>query len=221
MNSDKFSNTRSSDVISDLTTKKNNFFLNSDAVSVPVSTPEPLRHLNDYDSNILQEGAYRDVQDTLFKLEYKITRAESKIKELNEQLKTAEEIKDEQLVLDLTAQKLQMEKDLKNLTTVYKDASLSAKISGKLTSKKESQESGLDKFFKFLETKVASKLPKKLINFITIRNSLNMLESINKNVDELIKNKYPYGEAGEKYEQLTKYIARANTIQLEIAKYMK
>ena len=32
---------------------------------------------------------------------------------------------------------------------------------------------------------------------------------------------YPYGEAGDKYEQLSKYIARANTIQAEISRFMK
>ena len=31
----------------------------------------------------------------------------------------------------------------------------------------------------------------------------------------------PYGEAGDKYEQLSKYIARANMIQAQISRSLK
>ena len=68
---------------------------------------------------------------------------------------------------------------------------------------------------------ILSKFPGKISSVIEIKNSLKTLENINKSVDELMKSKYPYGEASEKYNQLSKYIARANTIQAEIYKFMK
>ena len=56
---------------------------------------------------------------------------------------------------------------------------------------------------------------------IELKQSLNKLESINKNVDELMTMQTPYGEAADKYAQLSKYIARANNIQAKISRSLK
>ena len=53
------------------------------------------------------------------------------------------------------------------------------------------------------------------------KDSLKRLKSISKSVDELMTMETPYGEASAKYEQLSKYIARANSIQAEISKFIK
>ena len=54
-----------------------------------------------------------------------------------------------------------------------------------------------------------------------LKQSLNKLENINKSVDELMTLQTPYGEADEKYDQLSKYITRANTIQAKISRLLK
>lgn len=198
-----------------------NFFLQADGGVARISQPEPIRHLNDYDSNILQEGAYREVSDEVLKFEYKISRAESEIKELEKQIVLAKEIKDIDLVDSLQIKKLQWEHDLKDLMAEYKNISISAKISGGLAGKFKNKLDNTRKTLGFFGEAILSKIPGKLSSIFEIRNSLTKLENINKSVDELMAIQYPYGEAGDKYEQLSKYIARANTIQAEISRFMK
>ena len=44
------------------------------------------------------------------------------------------------------------------------------------------------------------------------------LETLNKNVDELVTMQMPYGEADERYDRLTNYLNRANVIHFQISK---
>ena len=48
-----------------------------------------------------------------------------------------------------------------------------------------------------------------------------MLENINKNVNDLVSRYAPFGEELDKYDKLSKYILKANTIQSNIEKGMK
>ena len=220
MDSDKFINTTKNHPIKNIE-DENNFFLQSDVISVGMSASEPIRHLNDYDSNILKEGAYRDVKDDVFKLEYKITRLEEELKSIDNKIQLALEVYDNAEADSLKSKRLQLQNDLTALLESYKEASISAKISGDITSKIR------DRFIKVQDMLVSvseafiSKLPGKLSSFIEIKNSLVKLENINKSVDELMTRSYPYGESTDKYEQLSKYIARANAIQTEISKFIK
>ena len=199
-----------------------NFFMQNESVSFnKITKPEPTRHINDYDSNILQEDAYKDVNDDVFKLEYKIAKIENEISEINNQIKMAEEIHDYFESEQLTTRKTKLERELALLTDLYNEASLSAKISGGLTSKIKYKFSGAGEKIERFGLFLLSKLPRKLSSIIEIRHSLAILENINKNVDELMKSRYPYGEAAEKYNQLSKYIAKANSIQSEIYGFMK
>ena len=218
MEGDTFINTNN---IRKRTSENDNFFMQSESLQAPKLPSEPMRHINDYDSNILQEEAYKDVNDKIFKLEYKISRTEDEIKELNKQINTAKEIYDYFLEDSLKKRKQQKEEELKQLLEVYKDASISTKISGQLTNKIKNDINNakmniIDGIFSLF-----SKLPGKLSSVFELRNSLRKLENINKNVDELMTRQYPYGEAGDKYNQLSKYIARANAIQSEISKIIK
>ena len=199
----------------------NNFFLQADGGNLRVSQPEPVRHLNDYDSNILQEGAYREVSDDVLKLEYKISRAESEIKELEKQIQLANEINDSALVENLNIKRTQWIRDLSELSEEYKNLSISAKISGGFTSKIRDKIENTKKTLGIFGESILAKLPGKISSVFEIKSSLVKLENINKSVDELMAVQYPYGEAGDKYEQLSKYIARANTIQAEISKFLK
>ena len=222
MDSDKFISTNKNDNMNLFADEdKTNFFLQADGGIIHMSQPEPIRHLNDYDSNILQEGAYREVSDEVLKLEYKISKAEKEINELAKQIQLATDIEDKELVTHLNIKKLQWEKDLKILTEEYKNISISAKISSGFTSKIKDKIDNTKKMIGFWGEILLSKFSGKWSSFLEIRDSLSTLESINKSVDELIAVQFPYGEAGDKYEKLSKYIARANSIQSEISKFMK
>ena len=63
-----------------------NFFMSQQEADSNLYIQEPARRLNDYDMNILQEDAYKDVKDEVFKLEYKISRLEEQIRDLDNQI---------------------------------------------------------------------------------------------------------------------------------------
>lgn len=195
-----------------------NFFVNQHKTKF---ASEPVKHLNDYDYNILKEGAYRDVSDEVFKIEYKISRVEDELKELDNQIQAAKDIRDYGLTEKLFTRKKILQEDLKNLLEIYNDTGLSAKITGNITGKLKKYISDFKKQARDVADIMISKLPGKFSSILEIKKSLYKLENINKNVDELMTMQTPFGEAGDKYEQLSKYIIKANNIQAEISKYLK
>ena len=221
MDGDKFISTQKQ---ADYTlTKLNdkNFFVNSVNSSIGMNVNEPLKHINDYDSNIIQKDAYKHVNDDLFKIEYKIARIEEEIKELNQQIRSAQEIHDFYTAEDLSEIKKQLEKELNSLLIFYKEISVSAKISDSIMSGIKSKFLDIKNKIINLSESMLLRFPGKLSSILEVKNSLQTLENINKSVDELIKREYIYNEAGDKYEQLSKYIVRANSIQAQISKFIK
>lgn len=225
MDGDKFINTQK-DILpkQNIAEDDNNFFMQSDVVGVQnhnYGQAMPVRHLNDYDSNILREDAYKDVTDEIFKLEYKIAKLEDELKTIDKQMQMANEIYDYYQAEKLNVRKLQIQEDLISLTELYKEASLSAKISGGLTSKIKEKFLLVGNVVERAAEAVISKLPGRFSSIIEIRNSLNKLEDINKSVDKLMNSSYPYGEASERYDRLSKYIVKATIIQSQISKFIK
>lgn len=208
--------------------QSDNFFLMEETPELQNSKQiisEPARRLNDYDFNLLKEDAYKDVSDDLFKLEYKIARTEEEIKSFEAQIQAAREIGDYGLIIDLSNRKTTLEEDYEALVAIYNEKSLSARISDKLLSFFGSK---LRNDFKTLQAKassitegIISKMPKQFSSVIELKKSLAKLENLNKSVDELVSLNIPYGENINKYEQLSKYIIKANSIQAEISKHLK
>lgn len=197
-----------------------NFFLN--AQKTRISTPavnENARHLNDYDFNILRDNAYKDVTDEVFKLEYKIAKAQNDIEEYDAKIQAAKEIRDFNLAETLFDKKKIVQEDLKALIEIYNDKSLSSKITSGIASKFKINNN--KNFIERILEKFISKLPKQFSSILEIKQSLSKLKNISKNVDELISMQIPYGEASAKYDQLSKYIVKANIIQSELSKFVK
>ena len=220
MDGDKFISTQKS-IKKIRISDDDNFFLQTENLGIRPLEQEPLRHLNDYDSNILKQDAYKEVDDVVFRLEYKITQTEQELNELNQQLQAAIEINEYTTAENLQIRKNQKESELQDLINAYNEISISAKISGSVTSKMKTTWINTKNILSKFGERFLSKFPGKISSFIEIRNSLSKLENINKSVDELMGIQYPYGEATDKYEQLSKYIARANSIQSEISKFIK
>lgn len=197
--------------------KKDNFFLDTNEDIIMYGSKEPAKRLNDYDFNILKDNAYKDIDDKALKLEYKINKTEENINLIEKQIQAAKDIRDFNLAEELFEKKRQLSEELAALKNEYKSISLSAKVSAApfFTNLNIMKQKIVDYYELFV-----SKLPGKMASFSEIRNSLRKLENINKNVDELISMQIPYGEAAEKYEQLTKYITKANFIQSEISKHL-
>lgn len=196
-----------------------NFFLQPE--NIMLRQKEPLRRLNDYDCNILKEEAYKEVADEIFKLEYKISKIEEEIKMLDVQIQASKDIHDFTTVEILNNRKKLLKEEHENLTALYNDASISTKISGGLTDGLRANLLVFKQLIASYTENLISKLPAPFSSVIELKKSLSKLEIINKNVDELMKLNTPYGEAYDKYEQLSKYIVRANSIQSEIAKSLK
>lgn len=201
-----------------------NFFLTEEVP--PVQNPFPAnnensRRLNDYDFNLLKEDAYKDVTDDLFKLEYKISKTEEEIKNIQIQIQAAEDIQDYYLVEELINRKTIIEDDYNTLLSLYREKSLSAKISGSMINKLKGNFNSINNKLSIFSEKIVSKLPKKLTSILELKKSLAKLENINKSVDELVKLNIPYGENVNKYEQLSRYIIKANSLQNEISKHIK
>ena len=202
-----------------------NFFLQPEEIRPINGQTEPQRRLNDYDYNILKEDAYKDVTDEIFKLEYKISKTEEELKSIEDEIQAAKDVRDFNKVEILFNRKKQLQEDLNGLIEIYNDTSLSAKISGGITNmlspKVKENFSGIKKLFGIFSDALISKLPKRFSSALELKKSLAKLENINKSVDELMTMQTPYGEAIDKYEKLTKYITRANTIQAQISKSLK
>lgn len=199
--------------------KDDNFFVGNKQEDM-FRSAEPSRRLNDYDYNILREDAYKDISNELFKLEYKISRLEEELKTIDLQIQSARDISDYDTVETLTNRKRVISEDLTALVEMYNDKSLSTKISGGLFNLAKNKFAKFNALGNSLKQLILSNLPGKFSYLFEIKQSLSKLESINKNVDELMTMQTPYGEAGDKYNQLSKYITRANAIQSSIAKSM-
>ena len=203
-----------------------NFFLQEEtfpAEKLDYKKFEPARRLNDYDFNLLKEDAYKDVSDDLFKLEYKISRIEDNINELEAQIQAAFDIHDEALIDELINRKALLEEEYESLVAIYNEKSLSAKISDSIANvfgeKALFMFNLLKKHTGALTDSIVEKLPKRFSSVIELKKSLIKLENINKSVDELVNLNIPYGENVNKYDQLSKYIIKANSIQNKIAQY--
>ena len=180
---------------------------------------EGYRRLNDYDFNILKDGAYRDISDDAFKLECQISKKEEEIKIIESKISSAEEIQDTVLISELQNKLCSLKSEYNTLLALYNDKTLSAKITDRF-----SGFIGIINNIKQVSSNifdlVISKLPDKLTSSFKIRKSLSVLANINKSVDELVTRTIPYGENIDKYKQLSKYIIKANEIQLEISGYL-
>ena len=202
-----------------------NFFLQPEEIRTFSGQSEPQRRLNDYDYNILKEDAYKDVSDEIFKLEYKISKTEDELKTIDDEIQAAKDVRDFNKVEFLFNRKKQLQEDLEGLIEIYNDTSLSAKISGGITSilspKVKENFGGLRKIFDVFSEALIAKLPRRFSSALELKKSLAKLENINKSVDELMTLQTPYGEAVDKYEKLTKYITRANAIQAQISKSLR
>ena len=185
-------------------------------------THTPINRLNGLDSTLLEKEAYRDIDDDAFKIEYKIEQLESDLKILDKQIASAEALNDTEKVDMLTMKKHSIEYQLNDLYKIYQGADITRKLTGNLTSLMKPKKNVFSEFKQnvsdFINNKILAKISKRFNSGRDLKTALNKLQNINQNVDELISLQAPYGEKEEKYDRLTKYLTKANTIQYQISK---
>lgn len=200
----------------------NNFFLTENILSLNKQPKTDFsKRLNDYDYNLLKEDAYKEVNDDLFRLEYRISKIEEYIKNNSIQLESAKEIGDSALIEELFIKRKMLEDDYKALLALYNNKSFSAKISDKILNLFGIKIKNSVKFLKNSlidnSNKIISKMPKQFLTLLKLRKTLNTLENLNQSVSELISLNTPYGEQFSKYDKLSKYIIKANSIHANIS----
>lgn len=183
------------------------------------------RRLNDLDSNILEEKAYVNIEDESLKLEYKIEDKEKAIKDLNEKIKIADTVGNQQDLFSYRVKKQRLEQELRDLYKEYSSQNLSSKISGGIndavTGVRQRKMPVINAIKKFIKRVILARVSRRFKSLVSLGDSLETLAVINKNVDELLNMKTPYGETAQNYQKLTEYLYKAHKIRSQINKSMK
>ena len=178
------------------------------------------KRINDYDLNILNDNSFKDLGDKALKMELLITEKEEKLEQINNKIKGAELVGKLLDVMELKIQAKKLENEITELKNEFAKQNLADRISAK-TIKPRKKIAPLKLFARFVTRHIFSKVSKKFKSIADLGDSLDTLESINDNVDELIAMKVPYGETKANYEKLTNYLYRANRIHSQINKKMQ
>ena len=193
----------------------------ANGISEPDITNQHSR-LNALDSTILINEAYQNIDDEVFKTEYRIDKLEANLKAVDKEISDAKAINDYQKIDILTMRKHSIQEHLKELKETYGRSDMTTKLSGNIASvfniKPTFMTRLLNKCMGFISEKVLPKISKSYSSGINIKTALNKLETLNKNVDELVTMQMPYGEADERYDMLSEYLNRANVIHFNISK---
>lgn len=199
-----------------------NFFASGQNNNPQPESQQSSVRINDFDSNILEENAYQEIADDVFKIEHKIEMLENILLKINNEVTALKSLGAQIQITDLIDRKKKIESTLSELNDKYLKLGLGAKFSGQIANavgqKNNNKLSYLSKFRKFLSKNVISKISKKFDYKETMKDALENLSNINSSVDELINMKTPYGETVARYEKLTAYLNKANVIHSRIAK---
>ncbi len=169
---------------------------------------DPLKHrLNGYDNAILNE---------IEGLEYNISEKEKELIDINGKIKNAEIYGTESEVLSLKVRKQRLERELYDLR---KQQSANSKTAKTLTGE-VIEIPWIRKAQRFLSKKVLAGVSKRFQAIAFLGESMEKLSEINKNVNELVEMKVPYGEKNDNYEKLTQYLYKAGKIHSQISKTM-
>ena len=199
------------------------WFLTPQSISISNLVTNP-RRLNDFDVNILEENAYMNVEDESLKLEYKIEDKENVLKDLNEKITIADKVGNQQDLFSLRIKKQRIEGELRDLYKEYASKDLPSKISDGINNIAQTANKRkmpvINAIKKFIKRQILARVSKRFKSLMVLGDSLDTLATINKNVDELIKMKTPYGETAQNYERLTEYLYKANKIRSQISRSM-
>lgn len=176
--------------------------------------------INDYDSNILNNNSFKDLDDKTLKLECLIAEKEEELEAINGKIKGREILGKLLDVMELKIKAKQLENEITELKGEFAKRNIKERLSPNVIKPKK-RLSPLKLFARFMTRKVFARVSKKFKSIADLGDSLDTLVSINDNVDELIAMKVPYGETKANYEKLTNYLYRANRIHSDISKKMK
>ena len=177
--------------------------------------------IDNYDSAILEDRAYLNMEDTALKLEYQISVLEDNISILDEEIKGAKLIDDEEKIRLLSRKKLRMERQLKILMFKYTNIDFASKVIALISLIFRKRKKQHNTIGDYMLKHFWSKVSKKMKTIYELKIALEKLSNINRSVDELISMQAPVKGTKDRYEKLTTYINKANTIHSEISNNIK
>lgn len=183
------------------------------------------KRLNAIDSTILEDVAYKALDNPEFILEKRIENLENELSLVIEKLDVSKTINNDAESFELENQKQELEKNIKALKNNYKSQSLETGLTCFLTDIFTFPQR-IKKIIKtqvkmFLRQSKFVKSIKPLFRAIMIRDTLGKLNKINKSIDELVKMKTPVGEDRARYETLIKHLNQACSLHSQIRKELK
>lgn len=177
--------------------------------------------IDNYDSAILEDRAFLDMEDTSFKLEYQISILEDDISILEEEIEGAKLVEDEEKIKLLSRKKLRMERQLKVLMFKYTRLDFVSKVIALISFIFKKRKTTRNTIGDYMLKHFWSKISKKMKMIYELKTALEKLGNINRSVDELISMQAPVKGAKDRYEKLTSYITKANNIHSEISNNIK
>lgn len=197
-----------------------NFVKNELANPILSNATNPNR-LNALDSTLVEDSAYQKIENEAFRIEYRIDKLEAQLRSINAQIESTKALNDKGKLEGLGLKKTSIEKELKELYSKYQGSNVSSRISFGISSVLQPKKSVLatvkDTVVGFVSQKILPKISKRFNTGQELKVALDKLKNINKTVDELVSSQAPYGEAEEKYDRLSKYLTKANTIQYQVS----
>ncbi|MBO6181483.1 hypothetical protein J6O86_07345 [bacterium] len=185
-------------------------------------TQNPQKRLNGYDSTILNNSKFDETEEQELSIDYRIKEKEQSIKDLDEKIKIADNYGTQNEALGLKAKR---QRYLQELSTLEKQRAYGGRVLGdKEKILHETLKEKMPVIYKvqsFVSRKILAKISKKVNSVVTLSDSLEQLSKISKSVDELMDMNIPYGEKGQNYDKLTKYLSKANAIHSKISKSLR
>lgn len=177
--------------------------------------------IDNYDSAILEDRAYLDLDNNALRLEYQISMLEDDLAIITKELDGAISIDDEENIKVLKRKKLRIERQLKVLMFKYTQLDFASKVIAVISAIFKRKKSNKNVIGDFMLKYFLSKISKKFKMIYDLKLSLDKLSSINRSVDELISMQAPVKGGKDRYERLTTYINKANSIHSQISNDIK
>ena len=184
-----------------------------------------LKRLNATDTAMIEQCAYKVIDDPGLKLENRIENCEKALADVREKLTVAQTIQDAKAQKELLYKKSVLEKNLAVLQKQYSEQNIETgfvSVFTKLLLLPQKLKKNFVKTFRQILThsKIIRQC-KPLARALAMRETIGKLNKINKSVDELVKMKVPFGEQEEKYETLVNHLQRAGALHSQILKELK
>ena len=189
------------------------------------SKTEPLKRLNAFDSTILEDTSFVELDDEDLKLSKRIKRLEEFLDLMNERISIAYSYLNKEQINQLIQERDKLIIKIDFLKSEYKRKNLCFRLKLNMLKVLEAINFLFDNYKKYINDFFIKIHIKKIIDSIIeprkYKNNISKLNKINKTVDDLINLTVPYGEEEKRYYILAQHLAKANYLHSKISKQVK